>query len=67
MNLQVNPEVVRHILEQDVPELIERIIAAVPEDCIVVSARHIPGVRPVRDGMRFHVDPEAEVVSGPAA
>ncbi len=64
MKLQVHPEVVRHILEQDEPELIERIIAAVPKDAIVVSAKHIPGVKPVRDGMRFAVDPEVEVVSG---
>ena len=66
MKLQVHPEVVRHIMEQDEPELIDRIIAAVPKECIVVSAKHIPGVRPVRDGMRFHVDPEVEVVSGSA-
>jgi DNA polymerase II small subunit len=64
MKLQVHPEVVRHIMEQDEPELIDRIIAAVPDDCIVVSAKHIPGVTPVRDGMRFDVDPEVEVVSG---
>jgi DNA polymerase II small subunit len=64
MKLQVHPEVVRHILEQNEPELIDRIIAAVPKDAIVVSAKHIPGITPVRDGMRFHVDPEVEVVSG---
>ncbi len=62
--LQVHPEVVRYILEQNEPELIERIIAGVPKDTIVVSAKHIPGVKPVRDGTRFLVDPEVEVVSG---
>ena len=62
--LQVHPEVVRYILEQNEPDLIERIIAGVPKDTIVVLAKHIPGVRPVRDGTRFLVDPEVEVVSG---
>ncbi|OPX63110.1 MULTISPECIES: DNA-directed DNA polymerase II small subunit [unclassified Methanoregula] len=65
--LQVHPEVVRHILEQDEPDaMIDRIIATVPQDAIVVSAKHIPGVKPVRDGMRFHVDPAVEVVTGSA-
>ena len=64
--LQVHPEVVRYILEQDEPELIGRIISGVPKDTIVVCAKHIPGVKPVRDGMRFAVDPEVEVVSGSA-
>ena len=30
--LQVHPEVVRYILEQNEPDLIDRIIAAVPKD-----------------------------------
>ena len=44
--LQVHPEVVRYILEQNEPDLIERIIAGVPKDTIVVSAKHIPGIQP---------------------
>ena len=42
--LQVHPDVVRYILEQGEPDLIERIIAGVPNDTIVVSAQHIPGM-----------------------
>ena len=62
--LQVHPDVVRYILEQGEPDLIDRIIAGVPKDTIVVSAKHIPGIRPTRDGIRFHVEPEVEVVTG---
>jgi DNA polymerase II small subunit len=64
--LQVHPEVVRYILENNEPDLIERILASVPKDAIVVSAKHIPGIRPTRDGTRFLVDPEVEVVAGSA-
>ena len=62
--LMVHPEVVRYILENNEPDLIERIIASVPKDAVVVSAKHIPGIRPTRDGIRFLVDPEVEVVAG---
>jgi DNA polymerase II small subunit len=64
--LMVHPEVVRYILENNEPDLIERIIASVPKDAVVVSAKHIPGIRPTRDGTRFMVDPEVEVVAGSA-
>ncbi len=62
--LQVHPDVVRYIQEQDNPDLIDRIIAAVPGDAVVVSARHIPGMNATRDGMRFLTDPTVEIVSG---
>jgi len=62
--LQVHPDVVRYIQEQDNPELIDRIIAGVPEDTVVVSAKHIPGMNATRDGMRFLTDPTVEIVSG---
>ena len=62
--LQVHPDVVRYIQEQDNPELIDRIIAGVPTDTIVVSAKHIPGLTTTRDGMRFLTDPTVEIVSG---
>jgi DNA polymerase II small subunit len=64
--LQVHPDVVRYILEQDEPELIDRIIAGVPKDTVVVSAKHIPGISPTRDGTRFLVDPTVEVMTGSA-
>src|SRR5208337_158624 len=64
--LMVHPEVVRYILENNEPDLIERIIASVPKDAVVVSAKHIPGIRPTRDGTRFLVDPEVAVVAGSA-
>jgi DNA polymerase II small subunit len=62
--LQVHPDVVRYILEQDNPDLIERIIAGVPKDTVVVSARDIPGMNATRDGTRFLTDPAVEIVSG---
>jgi len=62
--LQVHPDVVRYIQEQDNLDLIDRIIAGVPKDTIVVSAKHIPGMNMTRDGVRFLSDPTVEVVSG---
>jgi DNA polymerase II small subunit len=62
--LQVHPDVVRYIQEQDEPDLIGRIIAQVPGDAIVVSAKHIPGMTVTRDGTRFLSDPSVEVISG---
>jgi len=62
--LQVHPDVVRYIQEQDNLDLIDRIIAGVPKDTVVVSAKHIPGMTTTRDGMRFLADPAVEIVSG---
>jgi len=62
--LQVHPDVVRYIQEQNEPDLIERIIAQVPGETIVVSAKHIPGMNATRDGTRFLTDPSVEVISG---
>jgi DNA polymerase II small subunit len=62
--LQVHPDVVRYIQEQDELDLIERIIAQVPGETIVVSAKHIPGMNATRDGTRFLSDPSVEVISG---
>ncbi|MDO9326847.1 MAG: DNA-directed DNA polymerase II small subunit [Methanoregula sp.] len=61
--LQVHPDVVRYILEQGEPDLIDRIIAGVPDNAIVVSAQHIPGMTVTRE-TRFLTDPSVEVVSG---
>ena len=62
--LQVHPEVVRFIQEKDEPDLIERIIAQVPGDTVVVSVKHIPGMNATREGTRFLTDPSVEVISG---
>ncbi len=62
--LQVHPDVVRYIQEQDNLDLIDRIIASVSEDTVVVSPKHIPGINATRDGMRFLTDPTVEIVSG---
>jgi DNA polymerase II small subunit len=62
--LQVHPDVVRFIQEQDELELIDRIIAQVPGETIVVSAKHIPGMNATRDGTRFLSDPTVEIISG---
>jgi DNA polymerase II small subunit len=64
--LQVHPDVVRYIQEQDEPDLIDRILAQVPDGTVVVSAKHIPGMHATRDGTRFLLDPSVEVVSGMA-
>ncbi len=63
-NLQVHPDVVRYIQEQNELELVDRIIAQVPEETIVVSAKHIPGMNATRDGTRFLSDPTVEIISG---
>ncbi|MGB7994229.1 DNA-directed DNA polymerase II small subunit [Methanoregula sp.] len=62
--LQVHPDVVRYIQERDNLDLIDRIIASVPDDTIVVSPKHIPGINATRDGMRFLTDPTVEIISG---
>jgi DNA polymerase II small subunit len=62
--LQVHPEVVRYLAEKDDPGLIDRILASVPGDTVVVSTRHIPGLSHDRDGSRFLTDPQCEVVRG---
>ncbi|TAJ45528.1 DNA-directed DNA polymerase II small subunit [Methanofollis fontis] len=62
--LNVSPEVVAYIREQDDPSLIDRIIAAAPEGTVVVSADAIPAVKKVRDGTRFLPDPAYEVLKG---
>lgn len=64
--LQVHPDVVRYLSEQGDPGLVERIIAGVPEDIVVVSLQHVPGIIPERDGTRFLTDPKIEVLSGAA-
>jgi DNA polymerase II small subunit len=62
--LQVHPDVVRYIQEQNELELIDRIIGQVPRETIVVSAKHIPGMNATRDGTRFLSDPTVEIISG---
>ncbi len=62
--LQVHPDVVRYLSEQDDPGLMERVIASVPGDTVVVSTIHIPGIVPEKDGTRFLTDPRVEVMSG---
>lgn len=62
--LQVHPDVVRYIREKKDERLIDQIISAVPDDCVVVSLKHIPGVYPSRDGIRFCSDPEIDIISG---
>jgi DNA polymerase II small subunit len=64
--LQVHPDVVSYLQEQDDPALFERIFNAVPKGTIVVSTKHIPGLGTVRDGSRFLPDPALEVISGNA-
>mgnify|MGYP000945932827 CR=1 FL=1 len=62
--LQVHPDVVRYICEKKDERLIDQIIAGVPTDCVVVSLKHVPGLTPSKDGIRFLCDPEVEIISG---
>ncbi len=62
--MQVHPDVVRYIAEKGDPGLIDRILEAVPEDTVVVSPRHIPGMKWEKDGLRFLPDLPLEVVQG---
>ncbi|RXE56842.1 DNA polymerase II [Methanoculleus taiwanensis] len=62
--LQVHPDVVSYIREQDDPALIDRILESVPGDALVVSVNHIPGLKKERDGTRFFADPELEIIVG---
>ena len=64
--LQVHPDVVRYIQEQDNLDLIDRIIAGIPPETLVVTPKHLPGIETRRDGVRFLTDPVLEVVSGAA-
>jgi DNA polymerase II small subunit len=66
IKLQVHPDVVRYIQEQDNPDLIEHIIAQVPPGTVVVTPIFIPGLNTLRDGTRFLTDPSVEIVSGSA-
>ncbi len=66
-NLQVHPDVVKYIREQNDPALISKIIADIPGDAVVVSPECIPGWRSECDGTRFLTDPKLEVVYGQAA
>ncbi|MDD1674537.1 MAG: DNA-directed DNA polymerase II small subunit [Methanomicrobiales archaeon] len=64
--VQVHPDVVRYIRDHEDPALIDRILADLPQDTVVVSARHIPSLHPERDGARFPADPKFEIVKGAA-
>jgi DNA polymerase II small subunit len=64
--LQVHPDVVRYLSEQGDPGLIDRVIAEIPNDTIVVSLHHVPGIATERDGTRFLADPAVEVITGAA-
>jgi DNA polymerase II small subunit len=44
--MQVHPDVVRYLAEQDNPGLIDQIIGSLPDDTIVVSVKHIRGLCP---------------------
>ncbi|MCX6693648.1 MAG: DNA-directed DNA polymerase II small subunit [Methanomicrobiales archaeon] len=64
IKLQVHPEVVQYLTARDDPTLIDQILLSVPDDTVVVSVQHIPGLKTERDGVRFLPDPFIEVVQG---
>lgn len=61
---QVHPDVVHYIKSRNDPKLIDQILADLPEDAVVVSVKHIPGMKPERDGVRFLGDPQIEILMG---
>jgi DNA polymerase II small subunit len=61
---QVHPDVVQYLRSQNDPSLVDRIIAHLPQDALVVSPHHVPGMRGERDGVRFLPEPELEVLRG---
>jgi DNA polymerase II small subunit len=61
---QVHPAVVNYLRAQNDPSLVDRIIAHLPQDALVVSEHHIPGMRGERDGVRFLPEPDLEVLQG---
>lgn len=62
--LQVHPDLVKYIREQNDEGLIDRILTSVPTGCLVASLSHLPGLTPSRDGIRFLGDPSLEVIAG---
>lgn len=60
---QVHPEVIRYIRSSNDPSMLDRIIAQIPEDAVVISGKHIQGIRQERDGARFTAE-RLEVLSG---
>ena len=64
--LQVHPDVVRYLQEQNDPALVDQVIAAASEKTVVVSAAVIPKLRAERDGTRFLTDHGLEVLAGAA-
>ena len=64
--LQVHPDVLSYLREKNDPALVDRIIAGVPPETLVVSTRHLPDLHRERDGARFAADPSVELISGAA-
>ncbi len=61
---QVHPDVVRYIREHNDDTLIDRILSGVPNDCLVVGVKQIPGLTPERDGLRFLTDSYLDIIEG---
>ncbi|MDD1679274.1 MAG: DNA-directed DNA polymerase II small subunit [Methanomicrobiales archaeon] len=61
---QVHPDVVRYLRDQNDPSLIDKILAGLPQDTLVVSSQHVPALRSERDGIRFLPEPDLEVLRG---
>lgn len=62
--LQVHPDLVKYIREQNDEGLIDQILSSIPDNCLVVTLRHLPSTTPSRDGIRFLGDPSLEVIAG---
>ncbi|MDD1646149.1 MAG: DNA polymerase II small subunit, partial [Methanomicrobiales archaeon] len=64
--LQVHPDVLSYLREKNDPALVDRIIAGIPPETLVVSTRHLPDLHREKDGARFAADPSVELISGAA-
>ncbi len=64
LGLQVHPDVVAYIADQQDLSLVDRTAQTIPEGTVVVMPRHIPGFASERDGMRILTESEVDVVQG---
>jgi DNA polymerase II small subunit len=64
LGLQVHPDVVSYIAEQDDLSIIPVIADTMPPHATVVMTEHIPGFTRERDGMRFLTEAPVDVIYG---
>ncbi|MDD1673861.1 MAG: DNA-directed DNA polymerase II small subunit [Methanomicrobiales archaeon] len=61
---QVHPDVVSYLKDRNDSALIDQILTQLPNDALVVSSCHVPGMKGERDGTRFLPEPHLEILRG---